>query len=198
MKFEESIFWIRNGWHGLTTVSCRTQHPPPPFFSRCWQWRASGVPSTLDLLDLAYNVLLPKISKDSSQPACFSFWDSPKDLQGYLDPRGAAKHGRMPREQWQRLISQLKITKSRTPPATHYFVGKSAGCEIWHLPCRPGNACSPECLVLAWRGDMSADVYSGTVGRRHLDLHSKINGSWITPSIQFLPLDCNSNTSEGI
>ena len=24
--------------------------------------------------------------------------DSPKDLQGYLDPRGAAKHGRMPRE----------------------------------------------------------------------------------------------------
>ena len=47
------------------------------------------------------------ISKDSSQPACcFSFWDYPKDLQGYLDPKGAAKHGRMPRERWQRLISQ--------------------------------------------------------------------------------------------
>ena len=40
---------------------------------------------------LAYNVLLSKISKDSS------FLHSPKDLHGSLDPRGAAKHGSMPR-----------------------------------------------------------------------------------------------------
>ena len=103
-------------------------------FSRCWQWRASGVPSTLDLLDLAYNVLLPKISKDSSQPACcFSFWDSPKDLQGYLDPRGAAKHGRMPRERWQRLISQSvsqsrKTNLSILAVASHISLPKTCYC----------------------------------------------------------------------
>ena len=110
------------------------QNPTPPFFSRCWQWRASGVPSTLDLLDLAYNVLLPKISKDSSQPACcFSFWDSPKDLQGYLDPRGAAKHGRMPRERWQRLISQSvsqsrKTNLSILAVASHISLPKTCYC----------------------------------------------------------------------
>ena len=66
------------------------------------------------------------ISKDSSQPACcFSFWDYPKDLQGYLDPRGAAKHGRMPRERWQRLISQSVNPSVFLWTANHLDICKS-------------------------------------------------------------------------